>query len=361
MSIRLPPDFAKKNAELYQKTIRGQFTDQDKISVFIAVDGTFTQSFTEVSHKQYYGDFAVMLDSQLRVHHRFHNLVGLNPDFSPAVVPASLGCEVFFMGLPVGVPQVRPFVKSIKDLTKIKIPQPEKWGLMARTIEGIYYFREKIGDEIDGLLIPRNLRTLGPFDVAALMRGATDFLMDLHQNKPLIRGLLGITTETCIRWLETLEKLFGPFPQVRIGEDYAGFISPETFNEFVLPYSGKIFSHFKNKLTCFHSDGLFSYTTLKLVKNLNIDEFLGFSPQLNIAKVRQILGPDICLNGNVDPIGIMTYGSPKEVEIAARDCIQKAGKNGRFVLGPGGGLGAGVRPENIDSLIMSSIKHGKLI
>ena len=49
---------------------------------------------------------------------------------------------------------------------------------------------------------------------------------------------------------------------------------------------------------------------MKLVKNLNIDEFLGFSPQLNIAKVRQILGPDICLNGNVDPIGIMTkYGA----------------------------------------------------
>lgn len=53
----------------------------------------------------------------------------------------------------------------------------------------------------------------------------------------------------------------------------------------------------------------------------------------------------------------MTYGSPGEVEIAARDCIQKAGKNGRFVLGPGGGLCAGVRPENIDSLIMSAIKN----
>lgn len=89
---------------------------------------------------------------------------------------------------------------------------------------------------------------------------------------------------------------------------------------------GKVLSHFKNKSTCFRGDGLFSYTTLKLVKNLNIDEFLGFSPQLNIAKVRQILGPDICLNGNVDPIGIMTYGSPGEVEIVARDCIQKAEK-----------------------------------
>ena len=361
MVIDLPANFAGKNAELYQKVVSRQLFQQDKVPVFLDLDATFTQSFVGVSQEQYYHDFALMLDSQWQVHHRFHHLVGLNPDFAPAVVPASLGCEVLFMDSPVGVPQVKPFVRDIKDLGKIKIPQPERCELMAKTIKGICYFREKIGEELDGLSIPRNLRTLGPFDVAALMRGVTDFFMDLHQNKPLVRGLLEITTETCIKWLETLEKLFGPFPQVRVGEDYAAFVSPQIFQEFVLPYTGKIFSHFRDKSSCFHSDGLFSYATLELVKRLNIDEFLGFSPELDIAKVREILGSQICLNGNVDPIGVMTYGSLEKVETAARDCIQKAGENGCFVLGPGGGLCAGVRPENIDSLVISSVKYGKLV
>lgn len=40
-----------------------------------------------------------------------------------------------------------------------------------------------------------------------------------------------------------------------------------------------------------------SFAILGLIKDLGINEFLGFSPELDIAKVRKILGSEMCLNG----------------------------------------------------------------
>ena len=61
------------------------------------------------------------------------------------------------------------------------------------------------------------------------------------------------------------------------------------------------------------------------------------------------------------PVDVMVFGTPVDVLRESKRCIEATGKEGHFVLCPGGGVGAGTKLENVDALIQASIEYSYLM
>ncbi|MBD3227296.1 MAG: hypothetical protein GF329_03835 [Candidatus Lokiarchaeota archaeon] len=79
----------------------------------------------------------------------------------------------------------------------------------------------------------------------------------------------------------------------------------------------------------------------------------------DILKVKEILGDHMCIMGNV-PLGLLTVGSPHEVEKYVKDLIEKIGKEPGFIIGPALGIPGEAKKENVKALIDAAKKYGKL-
>ncbi|TFF90459.1 MAG: hypothetical protein EU548_02905 [Promethearchaeota archaeon] len=79
----------------------------------------------------------------------------------------------------------------------------------------------------------------------------------------------------------------------------------------------------------------------------------------DILKAKEILGDHMCIMGNV-PLGLLTVGSPNDVEKYVKDLINKIGDEPGFIIGPALGIPGEAKPENVKALIDSAKKYGKL-
>jgi len=91
------------------------------------------------------------------------------------------------------------------------------------------------------------------------------------------------------------------FDKLDFGEDYCAYMTPELFDEFVLPYTGKLIEQYKNKVLCSpHTDGDVIPSGISKLAELGIDKLMGFSPNIDIKEFRKALS-DTILGGNIHP------------------------------------------------------------
>jgi uroporphyrinogen decarboxylase len=68
-----------------------------------------------------------------------------------------------------------------------------------------------------------------------------------------------------------------------------------------------------------------------------------------LAKVRELVGPDLCLMGNVPPLDVLARGTPDSVQESARACLRDHPGRG-LILSAGGGTSPGTPGANIRAL-----------
>jgi uroporphyrinogen decarboxylase len=75
---------------------------------------------------------------------------------------------------------------------------------------------------------------------------------------------------------------------------------------------------------------------------------------MDIAAVREAVGPGLALLGNVAPLDTLARGTPEQVFEEARACVEKAAPGGAFILSAGGGASPGMPAENLDALVRAA-------
>jgi len=70
--------------------------------------------------------------------------------------------------------------------------------------------------------------------------------------------------------------------------------------------------------------------------------------------VRELVGPDICLLGNVPPLDVLTKGTPEQVRESAVECLRRYGSRKGLILSAGGGTSPGTPGANIRALVQSA-------
>jgi uroporphyrinogen-III decarboxylase len=75
-----------------------------------------------------------------------------------------------------------------------------------------------------------------------------------------------------------------------------------------------------------------------------------------MARAKEVLGKTACIMGNV-PTSLLVTGSTKEVKKCCRQLIETAGKNGGYILAPGGAAD-NAKAENINAMLEAAKEYG---
>ncbi|MFW9936472.1 MAG: uroporphyrinogen decarboxylase family protein [Candidatus Thorarchaeota archaeon] len=115
------------------------------------------------------------------------------------------------------------------------------------------------------------------------------------------------------------------------------FLSLKNFREFILPYHKRIYQACKKRgiLIVLHSCGKIDPFLPDLTDaGLTCIQSLEATAGVDLKGLKETLGDRLCFMGGLDSSGILTYGSPKDVEENVKSCIKNAGKDGGYFVGP---------------------------
>lgn len=306
------------------------------------------------------GDFAhsaaKMVEAQV-VSQAKYGYDGCVIDFDDATLAEACGAKVIFReDDPAIVDESNLVVKDLRDLDKLKLPDPWKDGRLPVWLEATRLLKERIGDHV--FIMGR--ADQGPFSLACLLRGPQHFMMDLvdEENSELIKRLIDFCRQACARF--ALAQKEAGAHATSIGDAFAGpnLISPDMYREFALEpeimlteevqKSGIPFSiHI-----CGNTNSIISDMGRTGARILEVDW------QLDMEVARRAVPSSTVLMGNVNPSDPLVLRTPAEVEAAARKVIEVTGGRGLF-LSSGCAMGRNTPPENMKALITAAEKYGK--
>jgi uroporphyrinogen decarboxylase len=146
------------------------------------------------------------------------------------------------------------------------------------------------------------------------------------------------------------------------GDSPAGLIGPALFRELALPYEKRLIGGLKGatgKPVSLHICGD-ATPILKDMAGSGAD-VLEIDHQVDIAGTCRIVGRDVALWGNLDPVGLLARGTTEEVEIASRRLLEALQATGhrRSVLSSGCTLALETPPENLEAMFRAA-RHNTL-
>jgi len=346
-------DFVDLNNSRIETALRLEQPDQVPIQVYTA--GDYLSRFIGVKPVEYYRDAKIMLAAQMAFRRRFYGLGCLGPDYSVVIEPSAFGASVIWREMEPPFP--KPLLSNLEDVEKLEVPDPYSAGLIPALISTYRYMVEKVGERyVDPLT-----GALGPFDIAVLLRGTSQFLIDIAMKRDLVHKLLEKTTKFCEEFIKAREAISEvEWTTVYLGDDYPAFLSPNDFREFYIPYARSIFDKYKKKgrLCLWHCDGKFSERTLALIPELGIDGFLWPCPDIDLSVYKKSFGKKMALMGNLHS-HLLMRSTPAEVDAAVKDQIKKGAPGGGYVFSLGGEVIHGTPPDNIETMIRAVEKYGK--
>ncbi len=356
-----------------------RFGEPDRVPVWPAINYRYLLPAIGVPFRDYYNDPETMLRSQLLAQKwLMENVktdqysitgawVGAWTDFQNASEPSAMGCEVTFPEDDI-VWAGGAWVRDEEDLRRLEGMDVINTGLHGRSIryrQEMMKLAEKypvrfLGGEIFyPAANPVFTHTSdGPFTNAAVLMGHTEIFTAVYERPDFVKELLRIVTDKTIEWLDFCwEELAIEGRDFAFTDDSAAGLSPEIYEEIVLPYDKKLRFHFEGRVglhMCGRTDHLLRY----FVDDLQIHEFQGFGWEVNKKKLAELMGGKVVLLGNVNPLTILN-GTPQEVREETRGCIEAFAPCKGYIIQDGNNIAPGSPVENINAMYEAAEEFGR--
>lgn len=276
---------------------------------------------------------------------------GLVVDVDTATLAGAVGVPVLF---PDDEPAVcrgarLRSIEEVRDLEPVDIAGDARVQIW---VEAVRILRRYYGDEI---YIRGNCDQC-PFSLAALIRGAGDWMMDLMdpENEPAVRALLEFSTGVTLQFVELMAATGAHM--VSNGDSSAGpsVVSPRIYRSFAQPYERRV-------VEAAHRLGL-PYTlhicgkTEPILDDMAATgaDALELDSLTDPARARDTLAGRAAFIGNLDPTEVLTLGSPAGIETRTRELMNLFAGDRRFVLNAGCAIASSTPPENIHAMIRAA-------
>lgn len=276
-------------------------------------------------------------------------------DFDDATIAEAVGAKVIYReDEPAIVDEEQPVLKDLRDVYDMPIPDPASSGRLNEWLEATRTLSESIGDHV--FIMGR--ADQGPFSIACLLRGTTQFMMDLlTEDKQLIDDVL-----------EYCRKISAVFAKAQkdagahvtsIGDAFAGpnLISPDMYRQFALIPEQKLAKEVQDYgipfsiHICGNTNGIIQDMGTTGAKILEVDWML------DIKEARRLVPEDTVLMGNIDPGSPLVIGTPSDVDAAVKRLIE-ATKGKRHIISSGCAMGRNTPPENFKAFIEAAHRYG---
>jgi uroporphyrinogen decarboxylase len=215
-----------------------------------------------------------------------------------------------------------------------------------------------------------SLYGLGIFDMATMVHGIEDTLMDMAANPTAMEDLFDRITEFQMRvWTNTLE-ILGDNVDVCLHSDDLGsqvtsIMSPEMYRRLLKPRHAELFAHIKKSAKAdvkllLHSCG----SVRSLIPDLIDTGIDALNPvQVGAAKMdtrelKREFGSELSFwGGGIDTQKILPHGSVSEVKDEVKRRIDDLAPGGGFVFAAVHNIQPDVPPENIHAMWEAFREH----
>jgi uroporphyrinogen decarboxylase len=141
------------------------------------------------------------------------------------------------------------------------------------------------------------------------------------------------------------------------GDSPAGLIGPQLYREVALPAEQRVIGGIRRHTATAISLHICGKATPILADMATSGaDVLELDYQVDMRQACRILGPQITIWGNLDPVGVLARGSVAAVQAATRQLVQTMHEceHRRFVLSSGCTLATETPPENLDAMLRAA-------
>lgn len=215
--------------------------------------------------------------------------------------------------------------------------------------------QEKIGDEV-----PVGVLITGPFTAATSCYPTEKLLRATRKDPKKVHELLRFVTDG-------LKMIYKEFIKEGIMilccDPLASgtLIHRKHYLEFALPYTIELMDtiHEAGGMVCYHICGDTTNTVADMATSgcdmVSVDNIVDMEHLKNVA------GDRLPIVGNVAPIDYFIQGTPEEMDLAVKRCIQKSWDSPKgYILASGCDLSGNVKLENVEAFMDAARKYGKM-
>jgi len=221
-------------------------------------------------------------------------------------------------------------VRTAADIERLAVPDPvASTGFVA---EAIRRTRAALQDSVPVIGFAG-----APFTLAAYMvegGGSKSFILIkrlLFEQPGLAHALFEKLTRTLIPYLEM--QVEAGARVVQIFDSWGGELSPHDFEQFSLPYLERMVQAVQARGVPVIVFGTAMSTHLPLLRRTGA-EVIGCDWRIELDQARALVGPEVALQGNLDPLAL--FLPPQQLEQRVADILRRAGPVGHiFNLGHG--------------------------
>jgi uroporphyrinogen decarboxylase len=275
-----------------------------------------------------------------------YDLDGILIDIDTATLAGSVG-------VPVDYPDEEParthgvLLPSIEEVESLPPVDIAKDTGIQRWLEVSRIVKEHFGDE----KWVRGNCDQAPFSLASMIRGSQELMTDLLLETGKVHQLLEYAAEAGVQFIQLMSET--GVDMVSNGDSVAGpeMIPPEFYREFALPYE-------KILVDAAHHLGL-SYTlhvcgdTGPILEDLVMTgaDALELDYLTDIHLIHRLCHDSRVLIGNLDPSGVLKFGSEELVEQKVLELLKVYGSSPRLIINAGCAIPPDTPPANIRKMV----------
>jgi len=272
----------------------------------------------------------LLVEAQLRAYELYgHDLVAVGLDIYNVEAEA-LGTPVNYYGDSRLPSLAGPLLPELQDLDRLRVPNPETAGRMPLYLRAAERVKRSIGGEV---LV--NGTVVGPFTLAALLRGFEKFILDILNDGAYAGALLDFCRRTALRYARSfLRRGVG----VSINESWIAppLLSPALYEEKVQPVHQCLVAGLKDAgqehtaLICGGNTTAIAEPMLRTGTAL----LMADSTVDHSYFCRLCAEYDVMLRASIDS-GLLCRGNYAQLCGAAQGIIQACGHYPKFIFGCG--------------------------
>ncbi len=241
-------------------------------------------------------------------------------------------------------PAVMPPVRSKEDAAKIT---EARFDSTPDVYNSIAEIRNRAGEDAPVLGFAGAPFTMASYMVEGVLSKNMQYVKTMLYAEPgLLHSLLETITNTVIDYLRV--QIQAGAAAVQIFDSWAGTLSLDDYRAFALPYQQKIISTIQAEGTpvILYVNG--STPVLREMKESGAS-VLSVDWRLDLALVREIVGDEVTLQGNLDPTAL--FAPPDVVIKKTQDILDKQTCKTGLIFNLGHGILPGTPVESVKALV----------
>ncbi len=278
--------------------------------------------------------------------------------FESAVVPFDVGLEAEAMGCEVNFyegreeiiyPTVRTKVLELgADLEKAVTAGIEKRGRVPTIAKAIRMIKEDFEGEV-----AVGAYVLGAFTLAGQVMDLNELLKASFKEPAKVEAVLNKLADVIISIAGEFKEAGADFITVREMGASSDVISPRMFKSLVMPPLKHTIGEISSPRIlhiCGNTDPI-----IEMMNECGADA-MSVEQRSDVKKIREKLGEEPVILGNIDPFKVLVKGTPNDV----REAVKRAINDGVNGVMPGCDVWPGVPAENMKALVEATVEFGKL-